>query len=56
LVDLLRDTGIVEKNLKVEKPYRMWWIFDEEVNFRVMKVDVDVAQLKDYALKKKLCC
>jgi len=47
-------TGIIESNLNVKKPYRLWWMLDEEVNFRVIKVNVNAAEIKDYASKKTI--
>jgi len=46
-------TGILETDLLVKKPFRLWWMLDEEVSFRVMKDDATAEVVKDYALKKK---
>jgi len=40
-------TGIVENDLNVKKPYKLWWMLDEEVNFRVIKVDDVVGDVKN---------
>ena len=45
-------TGILETNLLVKKSYRLWWMLDEEVSFRVIKDDAVAEVVKDYALKK----
>lgn len=45
-------TDIVENDLNVKKSYRLWWMLDEEVNFGVIKVNVDAGDIKNYALKK----
>jgi len=44
-------TGILETDLLVKKPYRLWWMSDEEVCFRVIKDDAAAEVVKDYALK-----
>ena len=47
-------TGILETDLLVKKPYRLWWMLDEEVSFRVIKDDAAAEVVKHYALKKTL--
>ena len=44
--------GILETDLLVKEPYRLWWTIDEEVSFRVIKDDVTAEIVKDYALEK----
>jgi hypothetical protein len=51
-VELFEIIGIVENNLNVKKSYRLWWMLDEEVSFRVIKVDADTGEIKHYTLKK----
>jgi hypothetical protein len=51
-VELFEITNIVENNLNVKKSYRLWWMLDEEVSFRVIKVDADAGEIKHYTLKK----
>ena len=46
-------TGILETDLLVKRPFRLWWMLDEEVSFRVIKDDATAEVVKDYALKKK---
>jgi len=44
--------GYVEEEPKVKKGgYRLWWMPHYEVNFRVVKVDEDVSEIKEYVLK-----
>lgn len=47
-------TGMVENDFKVEKPYRLWWMSDVEVTFRVLRLDVDANDIKESA-QIKLC-
>jgi hypothetical protein len=44
--------GIVEQDLEVKKPYRLWWMPDEDVDFRILRLDEDASEIKDYAVKK----
>lgn len=45
-------SGYVEEDLSIKKgTYRLWWMPHYEVNFRVVKVDADVSEMKEYALK-----
>jgi len=48
--------GILETDLLVKKPYRLWGMLDEEVSFKVIKDDATTEVVKDYALKKNSCC
>ncbi|XP_024636474.1 uncharacterized protein [Medicago truncatula] len=44
--------GYVEEDLSIKKgTYRLWWMPHYEVNYRVVKVDADVSEMKEYALK-----
>jgi len=38
--------------LLVKESYRLWWILDEEISFRVIKDDATAETVKDYALQK----
>ncbi|WJX78278.1 hypothetical protein P8452_61520 [Trifolium repens] len=42
--------GLVEDDLKVSKGYRLWWMHDEDINFRLVRLDEDAYAVKDYAL------
>jgi len=44
--------GIVEQDLEVKKQYRLWWMPDEDVDFRIIRLDEDANEIKDYAVKK----
>jgi len=44
--------GIVEQDLEVKKQYRLWWMPDEYVDFRIIRFDEDANEIKDYAVKK----
>jgi dimeric dUTPase (all-alpha-NTP-PPase superfamily) len=44
--------GILGTDLLVKEPYRLWWMLDEEVSFRVIKDDASAEVVKDYAVKK----
>jgi hypothetical protein len=42
-------TGILETDLLVKKPFRLWWMLDEEVSFRVIKDEsIDVVDFPNY--------
>jgi hypothetical protein len=43
-------TSLVEEDLKVSKGYRFWWMHDEDVHFRLVRLDEDAYEVKDYAL------
>jgi hypothetical protein len=44
--------GYVEEDLNIKKgTYRLWWMPHYEVNFLAVKVDADVSEMKEYALK-----
>jgi hypothetical protein len=45
--------GIVEQDLEVKKSYRLWWMLDEDVDFRIIRLDEDASEIKNYAVKKK---
>ncbi|WJX65969.1 hypothetical protein P8452_50574 [Trifolium repens] len=42
--------SLVEDDLKVSKGYRLWWMHDEDINFRLVRLDEDVYAVKDYAV------
>jgi hypothetical protein len=42
--------GLVEDDLKVSKGYRLWWMHDEDINFRLVRLDEDAYAVKDYAV------
>ncbi|KAK2393324.1 squalene monooxygenase SE1 [Trifolium repens] len=47
----LIESGLeVEDNLKISKGYRLWWMHDEDINFRLVRLDEDAYVVKDYAL------
>ncbi|GAU15822.1 hypothetical protein TSUD_236380 [Trifolium subterraneum] len=41
-------TSLVEEDLKISKGYRLWWMLDEDVNFRLVRLDEDAYEVKDY--------
>ncbi|WJX58900.1 hypothetical protein P8452_44307 [Trifolium repens] len=42
--------SLVEDDLKVSKGYRLWWMHDEDINFRLVRLDEDAYAVKDYAV------
>jgi len=42
----------LQKKYKYWKRYRFWWMFEEEVDFKLVRLDEDVEVMKEYARKK----
>lgn len=41
------------KEFKYEKGFRMWWIVEEDVDFKLVRVDEDADAIKEYATLKQ---
>jgi hypothetical protein len=42
--------GLLEDDLKISKGYGLWWMHDEDINFRLVRLDEDAYAVKDYAI------
>lgn len=51
--ELLGYANDLQKEYNYGKRYRMWWKVEEEVDFKLVRLDEDAVVMKEYATKKK---